>query len=117
MKHFSFNTSERENRNVNNRDDRNAEEHGSTDLFARGEHGVEAFFSCQWAPKMVLTNSQLTHDILHNHNCAIYDQTEIDRAKTHQISRDAELQHASHREQKRKRNRGGHNKRGAPVAE
>src|SRR5436190_4423283 len=63
MKHFPFDPGERENRDVNNGDDCNAEEHRTADLFTRGEHGVEAFFSCQWAAKMVLTNPELTHDI------------------------------------------------------
>ena len=43
MKHFSLDTRQRENRDIDNRDDDHAEEHRRADLFTRGQHCLSAF--------------------------------------------------------------------------
>ena len=83
MKHFSFDAGERENRDVNGRDDHDAEEHRAPHLFARGEHHVRAFRCRQRASEVMLFLRELAHDVLHDHHCAVDDQTEINRAETH----------------------------------
>ena len=117
MKHFSFDAGKRENRNVNGRDDHNAEKHRVPHLFARGEHHVRTFRCRQLASQMMLFLGELAHDVLHDHHCAIDDQTEINRAEAHQSSRNAKPFHAHEREEKRQRNGQRHNQRGAPIAE
>jgi hypothetical protein len=43
--------------------------------------------------ELMLFQTQLAHDVFHDDDCAINDETEIDRAQTHQISRNAEARH------------------------
>ena len=117
MKHFPFDARQRENRDIDDRDDDHAEEHRIADLFARGEHGLSAFLDRERAAKLVLPLSKLADDVLHDDDRAIDDQAEVHRAETHQVSGDAEARHAREREQKRKRDRRGDDERRAPVAQ
>ena len=54
MKHFSFNACQRENRDIDDRDDDHAEEHRIADLFCSGEHGMRSFLDRERASKLVL---------------------------------------------------------------
>ena len=117
MKHFPLNARERENRDVNHGDDDHAEEHRIADLFAALQDGLSSFLGGERASKLVLPLPKLADDVLHDHDRAIDDQAEVHRAETHQVSGDAEPRHASEREQKRKRDRGGDDERRAPVAQ
>ena len=76
-----------------------------------------AFLDRERASKLVLPLAKLAHDVFHNHDRAIDDQAEINRAETHQVAGDAEARHAGEREEKRKRDRRGDDERRAPVAE
>src|SRR6266480_2407710 len=64
----------------------------------------------------MLLRTQLTNNIFHNHNCAIDDQSKIDRTKTHQISGNAKSRHTRDREKECQWNRSCDDERGAPVS-
>ena len=117
MKHFPLDAGEREKRNIDDRDNHDAEKHRRTNLFARGKHRVYAFFLGQRAPEFVLALRHLPHDVFHDDHRPINDEAEINCAQAHQVPGDAEALHAQEREQKRKGNGQRDNERRAPVAE
>ncbi len=117
MKHFPLDARQRENGDIDHRDDDHAEEHRSADLFARGEHGLCPFLGGERAAKLVLPLSKLADDVLHDDDRAIDDQAEVHRAETHQVSGDAEARHPRERKQERQRDRRGDDERRAPVAQ
>src|ERR1700722_20611811 len=59
----------------------------------------------------------MTQGVLGNDHCAIDDQTEVQRAETHQVGANAPLQHAGGCHQHRHRNDKRGNERGAKVTE
>ena len=105
MKHLPFDARQRQNRNIDRRDDDHAEEHGRADLLARCEHDVGAFFNGERAAKLMLLLAELANDVFHNDDCAINDEAEINRAQAHQVAGDAQALHAREGEQKRQGNR------------
>ena len=117
MEHLPLDAGEREDGDVNHRDDDHAEEHRRTHLLAGGEHGLRPFLDRERATKLVLPHAELAHDIFHDDDRAINDEAEINRAETHQIAGDAELPHAGERKEERERDGGGDDEGRAPVAE
>ena len=116
MKHFPFDASQRENRDINHGDNHDAEKHWRADLFAGGDNRLHSFVAGEGAPKLVLSIAKPAHDVFHDDDRAINDESKINRAQAHQVAGDAESRHADEREKKRKRNCRGHDKRRAPVA-
>src|SRR5437899_1517050 len=100
MKHFSFDAGEGEDRDVNDRDDDDAEKHRVRDLFTRRKHDFASLLAVEPTPEFVLPDSELTDYVLNNHNRAVDDESEIDRAQAHQVSRDPEIHHASQGKEK-----------------
>src|SRR5438874_9593416 len=117
MKHFSFDPGEGENRDVNDRDDDDAEKHRVGDLFTRRKHHLASLLAVESAPEFVLPNSELTHHVLNNHNRAVDDESEIDRAQAHQVSRYPELHHAGQGKEKGEWNSCGNDESRAPISQ
>ncbi len=76
-----------------------------------------AFFNGERATQLMLTRAHLPDDVLDDDHRPINDETEVNRAETHQISRNTQTRHAGEGEQKRKGNCQGHDQRRAPVAQ
>ena len=117
MKHFSLDARKREDRQIDDRDDQDAEEHRRADLLTRGKHCVQPFLSVKSAPELILFQTELPHDIFHDDHRAVDDESEIDRAQAHQISGNAEARHPGDGEEKSERDRRRDDERSAPVAE
>src|SRR5205823_3577798 len=103
--------------NINNCDNDDAEKHRVRNLFACREDNLRSLLASESAPKFALANSELAYHVFNDHHSAVDDQSEINRAQAHQITRHSELQHSSQRKEKRKRNRSGDNESGAPISE
>ena len=58
-----------------------------------------------------------THEVLHHHDGRIHDEPEVQRAKAHEIRRQAETLHGEEGEQQRKRDHGGREERCTKIAE
>ena len=116
MEHLPLDAGEREDGDVNHRDDDHAEEHRRTHLLAGGEHGLRPFLDRERAAQLVLPHAELPHDVFHDDDRAINDEAEINRAQAHQVAGDAKVPHARERKEEGERNGGGHDERRAPVA-
>ena len=86
MKHFPFDAGEREDRDVNDRDNDDTEKHRVRDLFTCREHNLKAFLARKSASEFVLSDSQLAHHVFNDHDRAVDDESEINRAETHQVT-------------------------------
>src|SRR6266508_5820923 len=65
----------------------------------------------------MLFKPELANDIFNNDHRTVDDESKVDRAKTHQISRDAEPCHSGQGKKKRERNRSCDDQGGTPVPE
>src|SRR6185369_14204836 len=99
MKHFTFDSGESENRDVNNSNDDNAEKHRGPNLFTGIEDGVYAFVRSESACELMLFLADAPDNVFHDHHRAVYEEPEIDCAQTHQVARDSESRHAGKSEE------------------
>ncbi|SRR5258705_7748858 len=99
MEHLPFNSHQRKDRHVDNRNDQDAKEHWAADLFTRGEHRFESLFPGEDTTDFALAFREPANDVFDDHHSTIDDQPEIHGAKAHEISRNAKASHADNREQ------------------
>ena len=83
MKHFSLDTGESENREINNRDDEHTEEHRISHLLACGEHDVQSLLYRELASQLMLPVGELADDVFHDDHGPINNQPEVNRAEAH----------------------------------
>ena len=100
MKHFPFDAGERENRNVNHRDDDDAKEHRRADLFARGEHDVHAFFRVSARPSWCCRCPSWRTMFSTMTTAPSMMRPKSIAPRLIKVSGDAETRHAGEREQK-----------------
>src|SRR6266550_864763 len=117
MKHFSFDSGQGQDRDVNDRDNHDAEKHRVGDLFACGEHKLTSLFTSQSSPEFALANPELAHHVFNNHHRSVDQQTEVHRSQTHQVTRHPKLHHATQGKEKGKWNGCGNDERTAPITQ
>ena len=108
---------ERKDRQVNHRDNHDPEQAGAHHFRAGLGDQPEPLLAVEQPPHPVLRFAQPSQTVLDDDNRTIDDQTEIERAETHQIGRHPPLHHAGQRHQHRERNDCGGNQRRADIAE
>src|SRR6266480_931105 len=102
MKHFPFDAGEREDRDVNDRDDDDTKKHRVRDLFTCRQHNLLPLLARKSVSEFMLPDSELAYHVFNDHDRAVDDESEINRAETHQVTRHAELHHAGQGKEKGK---------------
>ncbi len=117
VEHLAFDTGEREHRQIHRSDDAQAEQAGADHLGSGFGSELETLVAFEYAPQPTLRVAKAAQAVLHDDHRAIDDQTEIQRAKTHQIAGHATTHHAGEREQHRQRNHSSRDQRCAHIAQ
>ena len=117
LEHLPRDAFQRENRDIDHRDDEDAEEHRAGDFLGGGQHAFEPLLRREHAAKLVLLFTEPADDVFHHHHRAINDEAEVNRAQAHQVAGDAEPHHAGHGQQHGERNGERNDDRRAPVAQ
>ena len=117
MEGLALHARQREDRQIDDGDYRDAEQ-ARADHFGRGDGGeVEALVAAQQAAEPSLRLAKAAQHVLDDDHRTVDDQPEVEGAEAHQIPRDAVGDHAADRQQHRQRNDRRRDQRGADVAE
>ena len=118
--HLPLEPLEREDRQVDRDDDEHAEQHGACHFDGRaaeqGEAGLRGMLA--GGVRQPIADVRPAPDkVLHHHDGAIDQQTEIDRTERHEVGRDAEQAHADEADEHRQWDDGRDDEGGPHVAQ
>ena len=117
MEGLALNARQREDREIDDGDDDDAENARPDHLSTCRGHEPKALVAAQQASRFMLCFAKAPQAVFDDDDRAIDDQAEVERAKTHQVCRHPGLHHPSERNEHRHRDHSGGDQRRADVAE
>ena len=117
LEHLPFDAFEGEDRDIDQRDDGDAEEHRTSDLAGGGGKFVDPLLLGQRTPQGTDAVVHPAQEVLHHHDRPIDDQAEVDRPEAHEVRAGLGRGHPGQQKQEGKRDRQGDQQGRAPVPE